>query len=433
MTSDGNLWRATGGAPIGAAPLEGLAAADLAVIGGGFTGCAAALEAARLGASVRLLEAEVIGHGGSGRNVGLVNAGLWLPPDEVVARLGAEAGARLITALAAAPDRVFDLIAREGIDCEARRAGTLHLAHSPAGLRDLEARLAQGRRLGAPLALLDAAETARRTGTAAYHGALFDPRAGTIQPLAYVRGLAQAAQRAGAALHEASPVRALERHGDIWHLTTPMGEVRARAVLVATNAYHLGPLAGFRPEYVAVHYGQVATDPLPAALRATLLPGGEGCWDTAMVMSSFRTDREGRLILGAIGDFAGAGGQLHRDWAARKMALLFPDMKGLPFRHGWSGRIAMTGDHVPKVLSFGPQALACFGYSGRGIGPGTVFGTEAGRALLLNDLSHLPLASIGDHREVAPTLRAISIEAGACLAHAIGARAFTARNRATAE
>lgn len=427
MTSDGNLWRATGGAPIGAAPLDGLVAADIAIIGGGFTGCAAALEAARGGASVCLLEAEVIGHGGSGRNVGLVNAGLWLPPDEVVARLGAEAGARLIAALAAAPDRVFDLIAREGIDCEARRAGTLHLAHSPGGLRDLEARLTQGRRLGAPLALLDAAETARRTGTAAYHGALFDPRAGTIQPLAYVRGLARAAQRSGAALHEASPVRALERRGDVWHVTTPRGEVRARAVLVATNAYHLGPLAGFRPEYVAVHYGQVATDPLPAGLRATLLPGGEGCWDTAMVMSSFRTDREGRLILGAIGDFAGAGGRLHRDWATRKMALLFPDMAGLPFRHCWSGRIAMTGDHVPKVVRFGVDALAVFGYSGRGIGPGTVLGTEAARALLQGDMGRIPLDPVTGHREGTAPLREAALEVGACLAHAVDARGHSRR------
>lgn len=427
MTSDGNLWQATGGAPIGAAPLQGRVFADLAIIGGGFTGCAAALEAARMGATVRLLEAETIGHGGSGRNVGLVNAGLWLPPDAVVARLSDGPGERLIAALAAAPDRVFDLIAREGIDCAATRAGTLHLAHAPSGLRDLTERLAQGQKLGAPLVLLAADETARRTGTTAYHGALFDPRAGTIQPLAYVRGLARAAQRAGAALHEASPVRALKREGGLWHLTTPLGEVRAKAVLVATNAYHLGPLAGLRPEFVTVHYGQVATDPLPAALRATLLPGGEGCWDTAMVMSSFRSDAAGRLILGAIGDFTGPGGRLHRDWAARKMAALFPALAGLRFRHGWSGRIAMTGDHVPKILSFGPDALACFGYSGRGIGPGTVFGTEVARALLSGDGSGLPITPVDTHRETAPTLRGASIEAGACLAHALGARAFAGR------
>lgn len=395
---------------------------DLAVIGGGFTGCAAALEAARAGAMVAVLEAETVGHGGSGRNVGLVNAGLWLPPETVKATLGAKAGGRLIAALAAAPDRVFDVIAREGIDCEAVRAGTLHLAHAPSGRRDLEARLAQGRALGAPLSLLEAEETARRTGSGAFAAALFDPRAGTIQPLAYVRGLARAALRAGAVLHEGTPVRALERRGDHWHLATPEGGVRARAVLVATNAYHLGPLAALRPDFVAVHYGQCATDPLPPALRREILPGGEGCWDTALVMSSFRMDRAGRLILGGIGDFTGAGGTIHRDWAARKMAALFPALAGLPFRHGWSGRIAMTSDHIPKVVAFGPDALCCFGYSGRGIGPGTVFGTEAARALLGGGVAGLPLAPVAMHRERVPALRAAGVEAGACLAHAAGAR-----------
>lgn len=375
-----------------------------------------------MGASVILLEAETIGHGGSGRNVGLVNAGLWLPPDEVFARLGEEAGARLVAELAAAPDRVFALIAREGIDCEARRAGTLHLAHAPSGLRDLTARLAQGRRRGAPLMLLDAAETERRTGTAAYQGALFDPRAGTIQPLGYVRGLARAAVRAGAALHEGTPVRALDRLAEAWSLTTPEGEVRARSVLVATNAYHLGPLAAVRPEFVTVSYGQVATDPLPERMRARLLPGGEGCWDTALVMSSFRMDADGRLILGAIGDFSGPGRAIHQDWAARKMAALFPDLAGMPFRHCWSGRIAMTSDHVPKILGFGPSALACFGYSGRGIGPGTVFGTEAARALLTGAADGLPLPMVTMHREKAAALRGTGVEAGACIAHLAGAR-----------
>ncbi|MEL6318146.1 MAG: FAD-dependent oxidoreductase, partial [Pseudomonadota bacterium] len=100
---NGNLWRATAEARAPAPPLEGAATADLAIVGGGFTGCSAALHAAEAGLSVRLLEAETIGHGGSGRNAGLVNAGLWTPPEGIAAILGAEEGARLTTALAGAP------------------------------------------------------------------------------------------------------------------------------------------------------------------------------------------------------------------------------------------------------------------------------------------------------------------------------------------
>ncbi|MFP6681506.1 MAG: FAD-dependent oxidoreductase, partial [Gammaproteobacteria bacterium] len=133
-----------------APPLHDYASADLVVIGGGFTGCSAALHAAEQGAEVRLLEAETIGHGGSGRNVGLVNAGLWTPPDEDEQILGRDAGVRLNAALAEAPDLVFSLIERHAIECEAIRCGTLHCAHSAAGFRELKNRLHQQRERSAP-------------------------------------------------------------------------------------------------------------------------------------------------------------------------------------------------------------------------------------------------------------------------------------------
>lgn len=93
------LWRASARQPFQASPLDRDLSVDLVIVGGGFTGTAAALEAARRGASVCLLEAEIIGSGGSGRNVGLVNAGLWLPPDTVIAGMGEAAGRRLVEVL----------------------------------------------------------------------------------------------------------------------------------------------------------------------------------------------------------------------------------------------------------------------------------------------------------------------------------------------
>ncbi len=122
-----NLWNATARMALRTRPLEEHAVADLVVIGGGFTGCSAALHAAEQGAKVRLLEAETIGHGGSGRNVGLVNAGLWMPPDQVEAKLGREAGAKLNAVLAAAPDLVFSLdrAAWDRVRGDARRDAAL--------------------------------------------------------------------------------------------------------------------------------------------------------------------------------------------------------------------------------------------------------------------------------------------------------------------
>lgn len=422
MTSEPNLWRDTCAEEVSTPPPDRDASFDLIVIGGGFTGCAAALEAARAGASVCLLEGARIGHGGSGRNVGLVNAGLWLPPEDVIARMGRAAGTRLIEALGAAPERVFHLIAREGIRCEAQRNGTLHLAHAPAGLSALEDRHRQGVALGAPLRLLDASEAARRTGARGFHGALLDPRAGTIQPLGYVRGLARAAIAAGARLHESSVVQTLRHDGTCWQVQVAGQTLRAGRILVATNAYHLGLRGPFTPRFVSVHYCQYATAPLPPALRARILQGGEGCWDTALVMSSFRMDQAGRLILGGIGNGDGRAGALHHAWARRKLTALFPDLRGVEFSHGWSGRIAMTRDHIPKAVAFGPGALACFGYSGRGIGPGTVFGQAAAIALLQDKPDALPVPVTTTYVEHCTTARALWYDLGATVAHTVAAR-----------
>lgn len=420
MTSDVNngLWPASNPVRVQTAPLAADRDVDLAIVGGGFTGCAAALEAARDGATVALLEADTVAHGGSGRNVGLVNAGLWLTPDAVKARLGEVKGLRLLSCLSEGPQRVFELIAREGIDCEATRAGTLHLAHRAGGLRELRERHRQGVALGAPLQLLDAEAVRHRTGSAAFHGALLDPRAGTIQPLAYCMGLAEAAQRAGATIHEHSCVEHIARRADRWHLTANGQTLRAGALLVATNAYHRGLVGVPAPCHATVCFSQFATRPLPERFRAAILPGGEGCWDSALVMTSFRTDRAGRLILGGIGNLQGPGRRIHRFWAMRKVRKIFPDLGQTGIDCQWQGRIAMTSDHVPKVVQFGPDAVSIFGYSGRGIAPGTIFGSAAAQALLHRRPEVLPVEVQPRYVERFTTARSVYYECGASAMHA---------------
>lgn len=418
----GNLWETTCEEQVSALPLDEDCTVDLAVIGGGFTGCSAALEAAGSGASVCLVEAQEIGHGGSGRNVGLVNAGLWLPPEAITRILGETEGGRLSGHLASAPNRVFDLIAKYNIACEAVRNGTLHCAHSKEGLRDLEDRYRQQAALDAPVTLLDGKETQRRTGSPVFHGALHDARAGTINPLAYCRGLARAAAKAGARLCAQTPATGVRQAKGGWVVETPGGTITAGALLVATNAYHQQVSGMVSPETVPVHFFQVATEPLGDNRFAHVLPGGEGCWDTALVMSSFRRDAAGRLLVGAVGDLEGFGGGIHRDWARRMIHRIYPALGQVEIGHAWCGRIGMTGDHLPKILDIGPNAYACFGYSGRGIGPGTTFGTLAAQALLKDDPALLPLSPVASHGERFSGLRSAYYETGAVLTHALKAR-----------
>ncbi len=420
------LWEASAPPAPASEPLRGRIAVDVAVVGAGFTGLSAALHVAEGGRSVAVLEAAQAGFGASGRNVGLVNAGLWVMPDELPRRLGPIHGPRLLQSLGDAPSVVFDLVARHGIACEAVRHGTLHCAVGARGLAGLERRAAQWQRLGAPVSLLDARETAARTGTPAYAGALLDRRAGTIQPLAYVRGLARAALAAGASLHSDSAVVAIDDLGTTWRLRTHGGgEVEAAWVLVATNAYAVpgSPWPALAGELVRLPYFNLATPPLPPALRERILPAGEGAWDTRAILSSLRLDQAGRLVFGSIGALRGGARAIHRDWGRRALARLYPQLRGIAFEHEWYGWIGTTADALPRLHMLGRQVVSVGGYNGRGIGPGTVFGRE---------LARLALGEVGVDRLSLPASAVAGIgwkaareawyETGAQVAHAVSAR-----------
>lgn len=417
------LWEHTAPPPPATTALSQDVQADVAIVGAGFTGLSAALHLAEGGAKVVVLEAVEIGYGGSGRNVGLVNAGLWVMPDEIPLVLGDTYGPRVLDLLGGAPRVVFDLIARHGIECEAVRTGTLHCAVGAAGFAELTERARQWQSRGAAVRLIDAAETARKVGTEAYTGALLDERAGTIQPLAYVRGLADAAIAAGARVHTSSPVIAADDDGKAWRLRTPAGHVTAPSVIVATNAYTSNVWPQVRTELVHLPYFNLATRPLSDNLRRSILPERQGAWDTKEILSSFRFDKEGRLVFGSVGALRGPGLPIHRNWGRRAMTKLFPQLKGVEFETEWYGKIGMTVDNVPRFHRLGRNVVSFSGYNGRGIAPGTVFGR------CLADLvagkigeSDLPLPVTAAEPAPLRAVKEIYYEVGAQLAHFADAR-----------
>ncbi|WP_370540680.1 NAD(P)/FAD-dependent oxidoreductase [Azospirillum sp. INR13] len=212
---------------------------------------------------------------------------------------------------------MFDLITKHAISCEDERSGTLHCGVGPAGLRELEQRAAIWQKRGAPVRLLDAAETAEKVGTSVYTGSLLDLRAGTIQPLAYARGLASAAVKAGARIYTRSPVQSAREVGGKWEVKTATGSVQADWVVVATDAYSIGPWAQLRTEQVHLPYFNLATEPLSDTMQKAILPERQGVWDTKSVLSSYRFDRQGRLVFGSVGALRGTGIAVHRAWAQR--------------------------------------------------------------------------------------------------------------------
>lgn len=421
--SSHGLWGASAPPAPDTSALCGDHPADVVIIGAGFTGCSAALHLAQAGHAPVILEAAEIGQGGSGRNVGLVNAGLWVMPDDVPAMLGEALGERLLEQLGEAPTLVFDLIERHGIACEARRSGTLHCGVGTTGLRELAERAAQWRGRGADVELLDAKGAVKLIGSSAYSGALLDRRAGTIQPLAYVRGLADHALRAGARIYTRSPITRIENVGANWRVSTGTGSITASWVVMATDAYSQGPVVGLRREQVGLPYFNLATEPLSPDLKRSLLPERQGAWDTRSILSSFRFDAQGRLIFGSVGALRKGGLRVHTDWARRELSRLFPQLEGVGFQHHWYGMIGMTDDALPRLHVHAPNMVSISAYNGRGIAPGTTFGRDLARLVMGRiDLDQLSLPVTAQRPASFRALRGAYYEAGAQIAHLFGAR-----------
>ena len=365
--------------------------ADVAIVGGGITGLSAALHLAQQGVTCCVLEAKDIGYGGSGRNVGLVNAGLWLQPKNIANEIGEAASERLHRAFGAGPGLVFSLIEQHNMDVWSKRNGTLHLAHSTAGMRQLERRYQQLQNMTASVRLLDKTHTQQLTGDRRYQGALQDLRAGTIQPLEYVCGLAQAASAQGAHIFSQSPAHGVEHYRRQWRIKTVRGEVVADKVIIASNAYTDCLWPKLDRSIVPIHYFQCASEPMDAATSTEILSQNHGCWDTKKLMMSMRKNRDNRLILGSIGAANGARDLLLRGWAQRMYKRHFPQHKALQWQHCWHGKIAFTSNRIPCLYRLSPGIVACIGYNGRGIASGTVCGKAMADALCKDSFVDFPL------------------------------------------
>lgn len=364
---------------------------DVAIVGGGFTGLSTALHCAQKGLSAHVLEANHIGFGGSGRNVGLVNASVWTPPAEVRDMLGPKYGDRFIRRFSDGPSFVFELIEKHQIRCEVTKTGTIHAAHGPSGLKDLQSRHAEWQRLGEPVDLLDAAQVAEMVGTKAFHGGLLDHRAGTINPMGYCRGLARVAKAAGANITIGAKVTDLSRDGDNWIVKSSQGDLRAKSVVLGTNAYTDKLWPGLSKVFTMIHYLQFATTPMGED-AAHILPGRQGVWDTGKIMFNVRRDAMDRLLIGTMGRVIGTKDKgLTRRWAEKRINTLFPELGRVSFEEAWHGQIAMTPDHLPRVHQLEPGLWTAIGYNGRGITTGTLFGSAMADLLTGMDPADLPL------------------------------------------
>ena len=361
--------------------LTGDCRTDVVVVGGGFTGVSAALNLARQGHAVILVEAQAIGWGASGRNGGQVNAGLKFEPKAIEEKFGSELGGRMVQLSSGAPDRVFSLIEEFGIECEADRRGTIRAAFSSGSADYIRKATEDLQQRGAPVSLLDASGMQDATGTQRYLLGAIDRRGGSVNPLAYVRGLAAAASKAGAMLHERTPATALARDADGWTVTTPKARIRTGWVVLATNGYTDDLWPKLRQTIVPVYGGIIASEPLPSDVASRIMPGRQVLYEHESITVYYRMDKAGRFLIGGRSKLKPLDGPAHFRDLMNYTQRLWPFLDNVRWSHGWNGQLAITTDAYLHLNEPAPNLIACLGYNGRGIAMATAMGGEIARRI----------------------------------------------------
>lgn len=386
-----SLYRDTAGGTGDYAALAGVRRARVAIVGGGFTGLSTALHLAEAGDDVAVLEAYQPGWGASGRNGGQVNPGLKYDPDTIEAMFGPDLGPRMIDFSHGAPDFTFGLIKRLSIACDARQNGSLRAAIRPKPEAAVRATAAQCQRRGMPVGMLEAQAMAARTGTDRYISGLFDARGGDLHPLKYTLGLAAAAHKAGARIFGDSEVLSLRREAGGWLLKTAKGSVSAEKVLIATNGYTGSLWPGLEQSLVPVFSAIAASEPLPEAVAATILPERPVLYEAGNITVYYRIDAQNRLLMGGRGPMKPIGDATAVRYLTDYALRLWPTLAGTRWTHGWNGRVAITKDHLPHIHEPENGILICLGYNGRGVAMASAMGAALAQRLRDDETSPFPM------------------------------------------
>ncbi len=325
---------------------------DVLVVGAGFAGLDAALELARRGTTVTVIEAGRLGEGASTRNAGHVSSGSNLGKAPSAAqvspavRLLGEARYReLLEEAAGSYDHLEGLIEREGIDCAWRVKGRFVGALTPAHFRGLVAKSA-----GQPgVQVVEPGEQHAEIDSDFYCGGIVVEKSAQLHPALYHRGLLEACRRAGVTLVAHCPATGVTRDPDGFTVETPRGPVRAENVFLGTNGYSGRLKPWLRRRIIPLGSYIVATEPL-GERAAELIPTGRTINDTKRVLSYFRLSPDGtRLLFGGRESFRPIDERGSARLLRRTMLRVFPQLKDVRLTHSWTGNVAFSFDFLPHI------------------------------------------------------------------------------------
>jgi glycine/D-amino acid oxidase-like deaminating enzyme len=347
------------------APLNGAQDADVCVVGAGFTGISTALHLAERGYKVRVVEANRVGWGASGRNGGQIIGGI--AGEKNIARHHGRDVEELFSELRWTGHEIIrERVDKYGIQCDLK-SGYLDVAIKQRHLREFEADFERLERAGFPheFRMLSRKETQETIGTDAYIGALLNMGNGHLHPLNLCIGEAMAAVSLGATIYEQSPVTRIEK-GARPRVVTDNGSVTADAVVLAGNAYHFLEKK-LRGIMFPVNSFIIATEPLSDDVVATINPQDLAICDPNFVLQYFRLSADKRLLFGARLNYFGDDPDYIMRQHRRKMARLYPQLADIRLDYAWGGTIGVTLNRVPLLGRIAPNVFYSQGYSGHGV------------------------------------------------------------------
>lgn len=374
---DQTLWLAT--APEGPKtfPLEGRLQADVCIVGAGYTGMTTALELARKGVSVVVLEAQEPGFGGSGRNAGHCTPTFtYYGLPELRRVLGEPWAERLIARQTQANARVSDMIRHYQIQCEWQQNGYVMAAHRPSAIPALKHKVETYNAVGAKTRLLDKAEVEAFTGSPRLHGGWLHTEGGHLNPLGYSRGLARALMQEGAKLFTSSTVTNVTAESGRWIAHTPKGSVVADKVIFATGAYTVDGWPALDETFRIMKVFVAATQPLSPETRAMVLPHNTTMNDGRGDFYVYKYNQEGRIVASMF-PMGRRGRDLDytRQVMTDRLKWLHPQIReDIRWDYFWFGELDMQRRTVPRLYGLAPGVVALTGLSGRGVPTGSMLG-----------------------------------------------------------
>jgi glycine/D-amino acid oxidase-like deaminating enzyme len=367
---------------------EGCERAAYAIIGGGIAGLSTAYHLAKAGRDVILLEAGEPGEGASGRSGGLIVPDLIRQtPAAVEHTMRAERGERLVRMIGLSAGFCFELIRRLNLQCESSQKGFWTPAHNPRVASSLHARAREWDERGFNVRYAETEETAEKLGSKRYCGALVLEDGGTVNPLAFTRGLAEAASRAGAKVYRKSPVTEVRFSGDRWRVSTAEGVLEAACIVLAANGGNAALHPSLRGTALPLDVIEYATPPLTEAAQALILRDDVSFTDKQPYIFTARFDAYRRLIA-AFPNFAlPRSRSTLMSEAVNRIRQHFPILNDVEIQYLWPGRAWINADLLPRIYELGSNAYAIQACNGRGIATNTLIGSELAAALVADDFS----------------------------------------------